>query len=219
MRKITLSIITLFAINSFAQSNANCGGAIALSPGVEATGSANSGSYSGVNASCGPSTNDFWYSFIAPVSGEVTINSSEFYAVFTDCTGASEVFCGNGNNLIQSLTNGATYYVQVRPFPVACKGFACGDFTITASGNVLSNIELINNQFKVYPNPVNGVLNISTEKELKSIQIYNILGKQLISIVPNNLETILDFSAFKSGHYILKLNSESASKIIKVFKK
>ena len=75
------------------------------------------------------------------------------------------------------------------------------------------------NGFKVYPNPVNGVLNISTEKELKSIQIYNILGKQLISIVPNNLETILDFSAFKSGHYILKLNSESASKIIKVFKK
>ncbi|MEW4922587.1 T9SS type A sorting domain-containing protein [Algibacter sp. 2305UL17-15] len=225
MNKITLATLLLFfsiSLDLFSQ-NDFCSASIALNPDETAIGNTNSGgtvSGGGSSACPHPLFNDYWYSFIAPPSGEVTVSSDSDFAIYNSCVGATLVYCGTGNNnVVQSLQDGATYYIQVVPFPVTCKGLACGDFSIMVSGNVLSNEEFATNQFKVYPNPVSDVLKINTQKELKNIQVYNILGKQLISIVPNNLETILDFSDFSSGHYILKLNSKHASKIIKVFKK
>ncbi|MDR6763546.1 Leucine-rich repeat (LRR) protein [Flavobacterium sp. 2755] len=75
--------------------------------------------------------------------------------------------------------------------------------------------------FNIYPNPVKDILNISLQNniEIKSIEIYDVLG-QLVIAVPNiqNVSNI-DVSKLQSGNYILKIKTAkgtSSSKFIKL---
>lgn len=68
--------------------------------------------------------------------------------------------------------------------------------------------------FRLYPNPVsNGVINITTfSNDKKTIQVYNVLGKQLINRkIKTNRLTI---TSLKPGVYILKVteNSKTATR-------
>lgn len=225
MKKITLLTLFLIAtLTSLAQSNANCSGATPLSSGVTVTGSSNSGSHSGIYPSCGFADKDYWYSFVAPISGEVSVSTSEEYAVYTTCPADNDdvsdkqIFCGNGNNTISSLNSGETYYIQVMPLPIACKGSACGDFNITVTENALSNNTIENSLFNAYPNPVQDILSVKSKSKITSIQVYNVLGKALLIRTPNTLNTELDLSSFSNGYYLLRINSGSKSKMLKVLK-
>ena len=216
MKKITLlSLFLITTLTSLAQSNANCSGATPLSPGVTATGNANSGSHSGIFPSCGFGANDYWYSFVAPASGEVNVVTNEEYAIYITCpidnddTSDKEIFCGNGNNTISSLNSGETYYIQVMPLPIACKGSACGDFNITVTENALSNNIVENNLFNIYPNPVQDILSVKSKSKITSIQVYNVLGKVLLTRTPNALNTEVDLSSFSNGYYLLRLKKFS----------
>jgi outer membrane protein assembly factor BamB len=87
---------------------------------------------------------------------------------------------------------------------------------ITLSTNEISNI----NGFKIYPNPVNnGEFYISTlSNGVKSVQIFDMLGKQVYS---NNIDAnkSITTSNLKAGLYILKVKegdkSSSAKLIVK----
>lgn len=74
--------------------------------------------------------------------------------------------------------------------------------------------------FNVYPNPVKDRLNISLQNnvEIKSIEIYDVLG-QLIIVVPNALNVSnIDVSKLETGNYFLKIKSDrgvSSTKFIK----
>ncbi len=75
--------------------------------------------------------------------------------------------------------------------------------------------------FTMYPNPVsNGLLNVKTlSATSKNIEIYNVLGKRVLSSAFNGTREQLNVSALNSGIYILKItegsNSESRKLIIK----
>ncbi|WP_264563983.1 T9SS type A sorting domain-containing protein [Flavobacterium sp. N3904] len=75
--------------------------------------------------------------------------------------------------------------------------------------------------FVLYPNPVNGTLNINTKDdiELSTIQIYNILG-QLIMVVSNanNINNI-DVSTLMPGTYFIKIVSDRGTSNTKFIKK
>lgn len=69
----------------------------------------------------------------------------------------------------------------------------------------------------MYPNPARDILNInSSGKEIKTISIFNILGKQVMKLHPNSLKTIVDVSNFPSGVYIAKISMLSGSGSIKL---
>lgn len=72
----------------------------------------------------------------------------------------------------------------------------------------LDDVERLNSDtkfnFKVYPNPVNTILNIQSNSNIKSGVIYNVLGKKMSTINTNSI----DVSKFQSGIYILKLEDE-----------
>ncbi|CAC9976032.1 T9SS type A sorting domain-containing protein [Flavobacterium panici] len=76
------------------------------------------------------------------------------------------------------------------------------------------------NYFNIYPNPVKDVLNISVNNtiEIKTLNIYDILG-QLIITVPNAEKTSnIDVSRLQAGNYILQVKTNkgiSSSKFIK----
>lgn len=76
-----------------------------------------------------------------------------------------------------------------------------GSYTLSLNKNAIAGL-------KVYPNPVdNGILYISTAINAeKSIQIYDILGKQVFNKVTST-ESI-NVAALKSGVYIVKITEE-----------
>jgi hypothetical protein len=76
-----------------------------------------------------------------------------------------------------------------------------GSFTLSLNKNAIAGL-------KVYPNPVgNGIVYISTDINAeKSIQIYDILGKQVLNKV-TTAESI-NVANLKSGVYIMKITEE-----------
>src|SRR5690606_21957150 len=68
----------------------------------------------------------------------------------------------------------------------------------------LSIGEFEENKVSVYPNPTTGILNISSESTLSSIEIYNVLGSR-IKIVKNSNK--VDLSDLSAGTYIAKMTT------------
>jgi hypothetical protein len=60
--------------------------------------------------------------------------------------------------------------------------------------------------FGIYPNPAKNVINISSVKTIEKAEIYNIIGKKVIS-TSNLSNNSLDISSLTKGVYILKLVS------------
>ncbi|WP_435803382.1 T9SS type A sorting domain-containing protein [Polaribacter sp.] len=89
--------------------------------------------------------------------------------------------------------------------------FAATCATASVSDNTLLNISM-------YPNPALNRLNISAPNTIKSAVIYNILGKQVMSLnINKNIESI-DVSNLSTGMYLIKYtigNAVGTAKFIK----
>ncbi|MUV04909.1 T9SS type A sorting domain-containing protein [Flavobacterium rakeshii] len=72
------------------------------------------------------------------------------------------------------------------------------------------------NGFTVYPNPTNGSITVKFENSVNQFGIYDVTGKQLISI-PNttNHETQIDLSNLAPGIYFLTADGAPIQKIVK----
>ncbi|WP_339612148.1 T9SS type A sorting domain-containing protein [uncultured Xanthomarina sp.] len=72
----------------------------------------------------------------------------------------------------------------------------------------VEDFELLENQIKVYPNPVKDILFLENPNNLvlKNIAVYNILGKEIKSFT-TGLER-LDMQNLNNGIYFLKLNTD-----------
>ena len=65
------------------------------------------------------------------------------------------------------------------------------------------------NQFAIYPNPTNGVLNIVYQNDIEQIEVYSIDGKKIkLSVQYNFQQAQLDASALANGIYILVLTDK-----------
>ncbi len=128
--------ITVLTSNVFGQSNTPCGGGGAPSLPVNTTCSYTTGTTIGATqqsnaanfgaTTCGSSGQDVWYSFIAPASGDVTIQTQaggitdgvmELY--WSDCASYTQIECDDDDGPgsmpeIQNgtLTPGDTYYIR-----------------------------------------------------------------------------------------------------------
>lgn len=68
--------------------------------------------------------------------------------------------------------------------------------------------------FKIYPNPVNNLLNIEIDNEIQNAKIYSISGSLLKN--ENNLASNnLDVSDLQKGYYFLKINDTKTIPFIK----
>ncbi len=75
------------------------------------------------------------------------------------------------------------------------------------------NAEMID----VYPNPANGILNISNTAAFELVKITNITGQTIdvVDVTGNNLQ--LDISGYDAGVYFLRLESEASGSVVKKF--
>ena len=76
-----------------------------------------------------------------------------------------------------------------------------------------------NSQFAVYPNPSNNVWNIKSKNQtINAIQVFDVLGKQVMNVKPNDSDVELDASTLPKGLYFAKLTTEFGSNSIKLIK-
>ncbi len=79
--------------------------------------------------------------------------------------------------------------------------------------------DLNSTSFSVYPNPSNNVWNVKTNNaNINSVQVFDILGKEVISLNPNSTEAQIDASTLNTGLYFARIGSNSGIKTIKLIK-
>lgn len=65
----------------------------------------------------------------------------------------------------------------------------------------------IKNSFRIYPNPTGDIINIENSLILNYVTIYDIVGREIISLKGNVLN--IDVSSLKSGTYLLKAETNN----------
>ncbi|MFZ4929043.1 T9SS type A sorting domain-containing protein [Chryseobacterium sp. Mn2064] len=84
------------------------------------------------------------------------------------------------------------------------------------SSLAVEEISPVSDHLKVFPNPVQDFLNVSFDKNIASVEVYNAVGQQVLVKIINNNKGQVDFSALPSGVYMVKINA--ANNVVKMTK-
>ena len=76
---------------------------------------------------------------------------------------------------------------------------------ITKNTPTLSSQENTAFEFSTYPNPVKDILHINTKEPLQKVEVYDLLGKNVLSV--KNVSEQINVSSLSKALYILKLTS------------
>jgi alpha-N-acetylglucosamine transferase len=80
----------------------------------------------------------------------------------------------------------------------------------------LNNADFESSNFNLIPNPAKNNLRIqSNNNPISKIEIFNVLGQQIISIDSDNLlSKNIDISSLNVGIYLVKINSSTTKRLI-----
>lgn len=79
------------------------------------------------------------------------------------------------------------------------------DFTVIPEQLSINSFEL--SAFKVYPIPTQNILYVSYKSELNAVQIFNLLGQEVMAQNTTSSEVQIDLSSLTAGAYIVKVFS------------
>lgn len=125
----------------------------------------------------------------------------------------SFVFTGYSYN--ESITTPGAFLETLNP-----NGSDYNDILVRFGPPRLSTPNQNEGQFVVWPNPTNGMLTINATKEIKEVNIYDIVGKLILSTsFKNETQTTIDLSKLMSGTYLLQAITEDGIQVEKIIKK
>ncbi|WP_264522353.1 T9SS type A sorting domain-containing protein [Flavobacterium sp. N1994] len=114
------------------------------------------------------------------------------------------------------IVSGTTYYASQTIS--GCESTVRTAVTMT-TGACLGNDEFEMKALKVYPNPTIDLLNISYNDSISKVEVFNIIGQQVLSVENSTNEIQIDMSRFASGTYLIKVSAADLFKTVKVIKK
>lgn len=112
------------------------------------------------------------------------------------------------NTLKQTLRQNASLY----PNTNAQRGYGILNFYKTYQTLALNDIKKV--QVKVYPNPAKSVINISSDKQIQSIGIYDMLGR----LIKTETQNTINVSQLAKGNYLLKIKAGDQELVEKFIK-
>ena len=112
------------------------------------------------------------------------------------------------------MVNGTTYYATqtVGGIQSAARLAVRVQVTLGVSSNEILTLNYA-------PNPVKNVLTLQSNTILKLVLVYNLLGQKVIQQVVNDSNAVVDFSFLPTGNYMVKVQGETAQKVIKIVKR
>ena len=170
---------------------------------------------------------DVWFSFTAPATGTVdvmvtptTMTSANFNVYSGTCAALVAVAASCNADITTSatesltgLTASATYYVQVWS-----NGAEQGTFSLRLTDPNLATTSFDSANFRAYPNPVKNILNLSYDKAISNVAVFNLLGQEVMTKVVGTNQSQVDMSHLASGTYMVKVTADNQVKTIKVVK-
>ena len=124
-----------------------------------------------------------------------------------------KLFVGtDGTGLLQSQLDQITF-----------EGFS-GATILATTGEVVpvTALSTVNNQLNnlsYSPNPVVDKLTIANSEKITQINVYNLVGQKVMSLLPNQLSTSLDMSNLNSSVYMVEVISDAKKASVKVIKR
>lgn len=91
------------------------------------------------------------------------------------------------------------------------------DYTVNVQATG-ATVDFSSATLRYYPNPVKDVLNLSSVAGLKSVEIFNMLGQQVLAKEISGNEAAVNMASLTPGSYLVKVNAEDGIKNIKVVK-
>ncbi len=112
-----------------------------------------------------------------------------------------------------SFSNSASIYFDFN-FPIVT------DPAVTTFAVLGTEDFVFNNYLTIYPNPTKDILNIISKKaiELKSMEVYNMLGQLVVSVPKANGVSTVDVSNLTAGTYFLKVTTDKGTSNAKFIK-
>lgn len=89
----------------------------------------------------------------------------------------------------------------------------------TVNVGTLGTAESVKDNFAYYPNPVQDVLNVDAAVKVKTVTVYDVFGKLMITKKLDSAKNKVNLSLLKPGVYIVKADLESGTKTFKIIKK
>ncbi|WP_431158918.1 T9SS type A sorting domain-containing protein [Winogradskyella poriferorum] len=86
------------------------------------------------------------------------------------------------------------------------------------NNQVLSTDQFETAEFSVFPNPTNNDWNINGNSEITKLALFDILGKEVLSIAPNSNEVTIDATSFKTGVYFARIEGVNGTKTVKLIR-
>jgi trimeric autotransporter adhesin len=75
-----------------------------------------------------------------------------------------------------------------------------------------------NFKFSYYPNPSSNQLNVSAEKNINKVELFNLLGQKVQSNTVNTTQKQFDISNLQNGVYIMEVTIDNAKEAFKIIK-
>ena len=168
------------------------------------------------------------------VTSLVPLNASHDY--ITRITGNKVEFIFEGINLpFEDATNDGYIVFKIKTLPTLVLGDSFSnsasiyfdynfpivtDPAVTTFAVLGTQDFVFNNYLTVYPNPTNTILNITAKQsiELKSMEVYNMLGQLVLSVPNATGVSSVDVSNLTIGTYFLKVVSDKGTSNTKFIK-
>ncbi|MEP5340280.1 MAG: T9SS type A sorting domain-containing protein [Algibacter sp.] len=171
------------------------------------------------------------YTFVTEPSGtDVTIT---FEILDTDKTGiVGEVFIAPSTFIGMTNTGGNTFTTTLSSqvdasvitfsgrFPYAGGLVRTKDFSYTVGDDCTLGInDLAKTTFSLFPNPTQNSWTVKTKNEnISSIRVFDILGKNVLSLAPKTSETTINGSSLKAGLYFAQIKTANGISSLKLVK-
>ena len=174
---------------------------------------------------------DVWFSVVVPADGNLTIETQSnpgspvldtALTVFTGICGALTTLNCNDDIgptafsqlTFTGLTPGQTLYARVWEYA----NDTFGTFQVSAWSASLKSKTFDAARFVYYPNPVKDFLSLAYDQKITDVTIFNLLGQQVMTKEINENQTKINMASLSKGAYLVKVNSQNETKVIKIIK-
>jgi hypothetical protein len=153
--------------------------------------------------------------YILNSGGAIDPDNHIYYFQTYDSTGQIQLVglsLSDGSVVSESYLGSDGYFIMYR-IQSDCYRANRARFNLITQQSQITDLGL-----KIYPNPVQDILSVSTENPINKIEIMDLMGRMLHSCHPNGLNLQIPTTLLENGMYYLRISSANASHVERFIK-